>query len=228
MTGALGVPALAVSAAPAIGVGGLGAAVLCAMAVALAALLGRIAPPATRLHRLRADRTRGRSAAGPDRSRGPVSAPVLLDLVAQVLASGASPARAVAVVGQAVSTVDHDAGRELLGLAARLSAGGVVQPRARPGQEPAPTARDGSGAGARDSSVTAVLEQTLDLALSTGASPVGMIRTAAEQERRQRTDQAVRSARRLGVLVLLPTGLCLLPAFVLLTVVPLVLDLVLG
>jgi hypothetical protein len=72
------------------------------------------------------------------------------------------------------------------------------------------------------------LTSALHLATVTGSGPVALIRAAAQEERSARAAHAVRAARRLGVLVLLPTGLCLLPAFVLLTVVPLVLQLVLG
>jgi pilus assembly protein TadC len=48
---------------------------------------------------------------------------------------------------------------------------------------------------------------------------------AADQERRREGAAARVAAARLGVQVVLPTGLCLLPAFVLLAVVPLVLAL---
>jgi hypothetical protein len=72
------------------------------------------------------------------------------------------------------------------------------------------------------------LAEALDLALATGAGPVALIRAAAQEERRARAIRGVQSARRLGVLVLLPTGLCLLPAFLLLTIVPLAVSLALG
>jgi tight adherence protein B len=48
---------------------------------------------------------------------------------------------------------------------------------------------------------------------------------AAAQERRRDVAAARVAAARLAVQVVLPTGLCLLPAFVLLAVVPLVLGL---
>jgi tight adherence protein B len=70
-----------------------------------------------------------------------------------------------------------------------------------------------------------VLATTLDLSVSTGSGPVALLRDAAADERRRVAARQIQQARRLAVFVLLPTGLCLLPAFMLLTVVPLVLDL---
>ena len=68
----------------------------------------------------------------------------------------------------------------------------------------------------------------LELAADTGMAPAALVRSAAEQRRRSDVAQRVAAARRLGVLVVLPMGLCLLPAFVVLTVVPVVLALVGG
>jgi hypothetical protein len=73
-----------------------------------------------------------------------------------------------------------------------------------------------------------VLGDALDLASRTGLGPVPLVRTAATEARRRRTARQQVAARRLATLVVLPTGLCLLPAFVLLTVAPLVIDLLLG
>lgn len=72
------------------------------------------------------------------------------------------------------------------------------------------------------------LTEALGLAAATGLGPVPLVRAAAGQARRARAARSQVAARRLGTLVVLPTGLCLLPAFVLLTVAPLVLDLLLG
>lgn len=71
----------------------------------------------------------------------------------------------------------------------------------------------------------AAVEQALQLAVATGLAPGDLVRAAAAEQRRDRAAAQIRAARRLGVLVLLPVGLCLLPAFVALTVVPLVLTL---
>jgi tight adherence protein B len=132
-----------------------------------------------------------------------------MDLVAEVVASGSAPSRAVAVVGECLDRAHDPAAAALLGLADRLLGSG-----SRP-------------AGPRLLVVDA-LDAALALSVATGAGPVALIRAGAEEHRRRAQAEQVRAARRLGVLVLLPTGLCLLPAFVLLTVVPLVIDLVLG
>ena len=72
------------------------------------------------------------------------------------------------------------------------------------------------------------LVEALALAVATGLGPVPLVQAAGAQSRRRRAAAQQVAARRVGTLVVLPTGLCLLPAFVLLTVAPLVLDLVLG
>ena len=143
-----------------------------------------------------------------------ISMPMLLDLVAEVLASGASPARALWVVGECLDRMRDPAGGALLRLSDRLS-------DRRPN-------RSRVSASATVARAEEVLAATLALSVSTGAGPAVLIRAASEEHRRRTLFEQVRAAHRLGVLVLLPTGLCLLPAFVLLTVVPLVLDLVLG
>ena len=64
-----------------------------------------------------------------------------------------------------------------------------------------------------------------ELSQRTGMAPVPLVTAAAASRRRRAREAQAVAAQRLGVLVVLPTGLCLLPAFVLLTVAPLVLDL---
>jgi len=150
------------------------------------------------------------SASAADRA-GRVPAPVLLDLVAEVIAGGAPVSRAVGAVGEALRSAGDPQAGDLLALAARLATGA-----------PAPASR------APASPVALRLVQALDLSLGTGAGPVGLLRAAAQEERRAAAARTVQAARRLGVLVLLPTALCLLPAFLLLTVVPLAIGLALG
>jgi tight adherence protein B len=146
---------------------------------------------------------------------------IVMDLVAEVVASGASPARAVAAVGHAVGALDPQTARALLALSTRLSVGHPVAVTGAP-------VGPGERVQAEVPGVAGALEQALGLAVVSGASPVGLIRAAAQDRRRRQAAVQVQAARRLAVLVLLPTGLCLLPAFVLLTIVPLVIDLVLG
>ncbi len=78
---------------------------------------------------------------------------------------------------------------------------------------------------ARPTGMSAV-HDALRLASRTGLAPAGLVRAAAVEQRRAQASEHTLAARRLGVLVVLPVGLCLLPAFVLVTVVPMVLGLV--
>ncbi len=67
--------------------------------------------------------------------------------------------------------------------------------------------------------------QALGPAWSTGAAPGPSLRAQAAQLRRGRRTDAREAAGRLGVRLVLPLGLCLLPAFMLLGLVPVVLSL---
>jgi pilus assembly protein TadC len=60
----------------------------------------------------------------------------------------------------------------------------------------------------------------------TGSAPAAILRTVADDARAAARSAADVAARRAGVLAVLPLGLCFLPAFVLLGVVPLVVSLV--
>jgi tight adherence protein B len=73
--------------------------------------------------------------------------------------------------------------------------------------------------------VPAELASALQLSQRTGVAPSSLLRSAAAERRRRRQAAATTAANRLAVLAVLPIGLCLLPAFVLLTVAPLVLAL---
>lgn len=57
-----------------------------------------------------------------------------------------------------------------------------------------------------------------------GVAPAGALRTAAEVLRRDQQSQATEAAARLGVRLVLPLGLCYLPAFVLVGLVPVLLS----
>lgn len=61
-------------------------------------------------------------------------------------------------------------------------------------------------------------------AWSDGVDPEPMLQHAAASIRRRRQTEARQAAARLGVRLVLPLGLCLLPAFVLLGLVPLLLS----
>lgn len=63
----------------------------------------------------------------------------------------------------------------------------------------------------------------LAFAHSTGAPTVELLQVSARQARAERRQDAERRAARLGVQMVVPLGLCFLPAFVMLGVVPVVL-----
>jgi tight adherence protein B len=135
--------------------------------------------------------------------------PLTLELVAAVLSSGAAPASALAHVGRCLLDGRDGAGSVLLACADLLTGTAQV---------PDPTAVTGTGA-------VAELLEALRLAESTGLGPSALVLSVAAQRRHAASSRRARAARRLSVLVVLPTGLCLLPAFVLLGIVPLVLSL---
>lgn len=66
------------------------------------------------------------------------------------------------------------------------------------------------------------IDETLELAVSVGVPAAGLLRAAAEETRRDAAASGLAAAERLGVRLVLPLGLCVLPAFVLVGVVPVV------
>lgn len=143
--------------------------------------------------------------------RGPTGVrlpgPVLLDLVATVLTAGLPVSTALLVVADAAAGVgDTGAADELRRLAERHDLGVDT--------------RGGTGPG-----WSAPLEEALLLARAAGVAAAPLLVAAAADSRRREAAASRVAAAQLGVRVVLPTGLCLLPAFVLLSVVPLVLAL---
>ena len=194
------------------------------LAAALAALACRLvlAPGAGSARR----RLHGLTSARPGRERGLVPGsvlpgsvlpgpvlpgPVLLDLVAAVLAAGAPLGTALCVVGDAAARHgDPWTARCLHGVAEQHDLGLEL------GLDPA---ADDSPRWVQE------LGEAAALAREAGIAVGPLLVAAAEQERRRQVAAARVAAARLAVQVVLPTGLCLLPAFVLLAVVPLVLGL---
>jgi len=134
-----------------------------------------------------------------------VDAPLVLDLVAAALAAGAPPHQAMETVGIAVQGT---MGRSLCDISARLRLGSDWDSAWRgapPRLEP--------------------LRRTLRLAAQTGAPASALLRDAGEDVRRRHSLQAQAAAGRLGVRMVLPLGLCSLPAFVAWAVVPVVISL---
>jgi hypothetical protein len=138
-----------------------------------------------------------------------IPGPLVLDLVAAVLAAGAPVTTTLDLVAEALREYSPGQAEHLVDLARRSAL--------------APA--DPSPAGP---AWLQVLDRALLLAGDAGVPPAGVLVSAAAAERRRRADRRRLAAARLGVQVVVPTGLCLLPAFVLLTVVPMVLALLGG
>lgn len=130
--------------------------------------------------------------------------PHVVDLMAACLAAGLSPDAAVEQISAAVDPPISD---ELAALAARL----------RLGVDPVTVWRDLAG-----HPQLGGLGRSIARAVDSGASvSEAMQRLAEDLRRRTRADVETR-ARAVGVKAAIPLGLCLLPAFVLVGVVPLV------
>jgi len=158
----------------------------------------------------------------------PMPGPLVLDLVAAVLEGGAAPHSALQAVGAALAAVGDPQGDELLLRAVRISHPAAIDAAASPaGSESVQGARP-RGPGIPASSLLPALEEALSLAARAGLPPTALIRRAAAEERRRQLSAQLRAIRRLEVLLVIPAGLCLLPAFVLLGIVPLVIRLITG
>lgn len=150
---------------------------------------------------------------GPGPAAGePLPGSLLLELVAAVIQSGLSPSAAVTSVGRALVESGDERGRLLLEVAPHLGA------RAAP-------ADAGDPDGAAPGGLVEGLVEGLDLAVRAGVAPAAMVRRAAVMLRRRQAVAQQRAIRKLEIWLVAPAGLCWLPAFVLVGVVPLVIDL---
>ena len=143
-----------------------------------------------------------------DESPG-VDPSLVLDLVAGPLAAGSPLAHALATVGQALAS----------------------DPLAAPLERTARALAAGVGVRTALSPLPASLAPLRDAALvsdATGADLVGLLRSGARDARRGRARAAEAAAARLAVRLVLPTGIALLPAFVLLGIIPTVASLLDG
>ncbi len=141
--------------------------------------------------------------------------PLLLDLLSACLTGGAALSRAAEAVAAAVP---GPAGRRLAAVGSALAVG-TAPPEAW-------RLLAGAGATARGEDPLAAAARVLARAADGGApvaSAVSRLAAEARAEARARGEQA---ARRVGVLAVAPLGLCFLPAFVLLGVVPVVAGLI--
>ncbi len=152
-------------------------------------------------------RWRGRPRAGPETRRVVARLPLVAELLAACLAAGASPGEAAGAVGRALGGPLGDA---LLAAAAELRLGG----------DPAECwNRFGSVAPARP------LGRWMARACTSGVPSVAAISRLAAEYRAERARAAVGRARRAAVLATAPLGLCFLPAFLAVGVVPVLIGL---
>jgi pilus assembly protein TadC len=139
-----------------------------------------------------------------DRLRAVADLPLAADLLAACLRAGAPVDRAASAVGDALG---GPLGERLEQVARSLRLGGT------PTEAWAHLA-DVSGAGRL---VVAAVR-----ASSSGGALAGALTRFADDRRSDRTVAAQAAAQRAGVLIVLPLGLCFLPAFVLAGLVPVV------
>lgn len=147
----------------------------------------------------------GRAARRGPRAEAAIDAVLLLDLLDVAIATGVSIPRALSAVGAAVGGAQG----------AVLARGGTALVLG------APWSAAWSGAEAALVEVVGALEASW----VTGSAPGPALRARADQLRRERRTRARAAAGTLGVHLVLPLGLCFLPAFVLLGLVPMLLSL---
>jgi hypothetical protein len=191
-----------------------------------------------RPQRRREGRARRRCAAGPH----PIPAPFRMELVGAALDAGLPIPRALAAVAEA------EGSRRLAEVAARLELGLTWDSSWGPGvadadasgwgnrgnrgrlsggrllSSRAPWRRPPSGRG-RETSDLEQLGRALGFASRTGAPAARMLRAEALAARRRARREAEKRASSLGVRLVLPLGLCSLPALICLGVLPVVIGL---
>lgn len=128
--------------------------------------------------------------------------PVGGDLLVAALAAGRPPGQALAAVASAVR---GPLGHDLAAIAARIELG------ADPARVWAEVARD---------PVLGPIGRSFGRAASSGASVTTVLARCVEDLRRRRHTEANRVARSAGVRTAAPLGLCFLPAFIVVGVVP--------
>ncbi|HEX5018792.1 MAG TPA: type II secretion system F family protein [Actinomycetes bacterium] len=136
-------------------------------------------------------------------TRRTLALPITLDLLSACLSTGSPPADGLRAVG---SCVGGALGEDLLTVAAAMHSG-------------ADAAEAWSLVDAADLQALAAI---LSRAQVSGASPSPLLVLLADQHRQRARAVAMDAARSLGVRVTGPLGLCFLPAFVVIAVVPLV------
>lgn len=152
---------------------------------------------------------------GPRRQRGravhrdtratPTDPAVLLDLLDVALASGSSVPGALVALGVAVAPDPQGPDLRSAGTSLRLGATWQEAWQASPPQ-------------------LHPLAAALEPAWTDGVDPCPLVRQAAAAIRARRSRESREAAARLGARLVLPLGLCFLPAFVLLAVAPVLLS----
>lgn len=132
---------------------------------------------------------------------------VWLELTATVLESGVPLAEALRIVAESAES------SALQGVAHRLRLG-LPWDAAWPPEAPS---REGNS---DERQTMRILREVLTLAVRTGAPTASMLRARAMQLRRSEHREAEKVAAALGVKLVVPLGLCSLPSFVCLGVVP--------
>jgi len=130
---------------------------------------------------------------------------LLMDLVAMAVAAGLPPARALEVAGAALHGPTGVAVQRVAALWLLGAAPGAGWDAAPPELEP--------------------LRRVMYLVTEAGVPGVPLLRSAADELRRRERRSAEARAETLGVRMVLPLGLCALPAFTAWAVVPVVLSL---
>lgn len=139
----------------------------------------------------------------------PVSAGVLVELVASMLDAGVPVSRSLAVLGQ---TIDGPAGAALRTVGSGLSLG--LPWRQAWAAVPAPPV------------AVQDLRTALTFAAVSGAPSASALRAASAQVRRAEHRRAEAAAQKLAVHLVVPLGLCFLPAFMAWGIVPVLIGLV--
>ncbi|NEG55331.1 hypothetical protein [Bifidobacterium platyrrhinorum] len=175
--------------------------------------------------------------AGGDGADGDDDASIALAMLRAALGTGAPIPRALDAVGEALGAGADEpsppggipAGLRMAGRAlsrgatwheawvmAESSCAGTVPARARAREPPR---RDGGTEPARGTAI-ALIGECLAEAWRHGASPTGRLELAIDRHDRDALAAIEQAAARLSVRLLAPTGLCFLPSFILIGVVP--------
>lgn len=164
---------------------------------------------------------------GPRNGGGIREAPLILDLLGALLSAGSSVEHALSVIAESCdpdvrSSLARVHAARLLGASwdAAWDAGPAVGPH-----PPSTRRRHGRRTGPAQEWDAHEVRRGLRFATSTGAPSAALLHAHAAQLRRRHNREIERRAAALGVQLVLPLGLCSLPAFICLGVVPVVLGL---